>query len=247
MKKISRAVLVLAAAVTLLPAAALGWLSLQTGNGVGFDQYGAIWMDKTYWLHYGNSLKLTVLSLLLALPPALAAGLMLAMRRRKGMVLAYFIALLMPFQVVTLPLFQLAIQTGLYDTHGVIILLSAFAPLGVLVCWVLMEQIPAEQWDAALLDTSSLGVIAVRIILPQILPGLGALCILLWSESWNMVEQPLILLQTRELMPLSLIYNDIRSSADNCAGAVLYALPIGGMYLLAAGAMALKRLAGAKR
>lgn len=156
--------------------------------------------------------------------------------------LLYFIALMMPFQVIMLPLFQIAVETGLYDTHASIILLNMFAPLGVLVCWMLIKQIDSEQWDAVLLETSSVFAIIRRIILPQIAPGLLALAILLWSEAWNMVEQPLILLPDKSLQPLSIYYNDILNSGASYAGSVLYAMPVLMLFLLAVGFLCLSKV-----
>lgn len=243
-KRIGNAVLVFAALLTLLPALLLLAQSLAVYDAerdmtyFSFGQYVEIFQNARYWNNYRNSLILTVWSLVLALPIGVLSGLLLAFRTRRWerrLMLLYFIALLMPFQVIMLPLFQLAVETGLYNSHASIILLNTFAPLGVLVCWVLIKQIDTEQWDAVLLETSSVFAIIRRIILPQIAPGLLALTILLWSEAWNMVEQPLILLSDKSLQPLSIYYNDILDSSGSYAGSVLYALPVLALFLLVVG------------
>lgn len=249
-KRIVNTVLVFAVLLTLLPAILLLVQSLYTYDKdgvmqVGFAQYAEIFQNARYWNNYKNSLILTVWSLVLALPIGILSGLLLAFRTRrweKRLMLLYFIALMMPFQVIMLPLFQIAVETGLYDTHASIILLNMFAPLGVLVCWMLIKQIDSEQWDAVLLETSSVFAIIRRIILPQIAPGLLALAILLWSEAWNMVEQPLILLPDKSLQPLSIYYNDILNSGASYAGSVLYAMPVLMLFLLAVGFLCLSKV-----
>lgn len=241
-RKISTVVLAAVGLLTLLPIVLLLWQSLQTYDEnympmLGLTQYTETIANPWYWNNYRNSLILTLGSLVFAIPIGILAGTLMAFVRRKGqkrLMVLYFIALMMPFQVIMLPLFQLAVQTRLYDTHVSIILLNAFAPLGALVCWALIRQIDDEQWDAVLLETSSSFVVTTRIILPQIAPGLMALALLLWSEAWNMVEQPLILLPSKELQPLSIYYNDILSSASGYAGAVLYALPVIVIYAIVA-------------
>ncbi len=232
-KRISRGALLLAALLTLVPIVLLLWQSLQVyengvHTGVGAAQYADIFRNRRYWQNYGNSLILTAGSLLPALPVGVLGGAAIAMNRKwqKGAIILCFLALMMPFQVTMLPLFQMAVQSRVYDTHFAIMLLNTFAPLGILVCWALIRQIDGEQWDAALLETGSLRVVILRIILPQIMPGLLALALLLWSEAWNMVEQPLILLPSPEKQPLSIYYNDILRAPSGYAGAVLYALPV---------------------
>lgn len=246
-KKISTVVLVLVTLLTLIPIVLLLWQSIQTYNEnfmpvIGVTQYTETIANPWYWNNYENSLILTIGSLLFAMPIGIFSGMLIAFSRRKWqkwLMVLYFIALMMPFQVIMLPLFQLAVQVKLYDTHAAIILLNTFAPLSALVCWVLVRQVGHEQWDAVLLETNSSFVIIRKIILPQIAPGLMVLALLLWSEAWNMVEQPLILLPSKELQPLSIYYNDILNSSSGYAGAVIYALPVIVIYVISSSVLRL--------
>lgn len=242
-KRISTVVLVLVGLLTLLPIVMLLWQSIQTYDEnltpvLGITQYTETIANPWYWNNYKNSLILTIGSLVFAMPIGILAGMLIAFSRRKSqkrLMVLYFIALMMPFQVIMLPLFQLAVQAKLHDTHASIILLNTFAPLSALVCWALIRQIDDEQWDAVLLETNSSFVIITKILLPQITPGLMALVLLSWSESWNMVEQPLILLPSKALQPLSIYYNDILNSDSGGAGAVIYALPMVLIYITSSG------------
>ena len=82
------------------------------------------------------------------------------------------------------------------------------------------------------------------VILPQILPGLAVLGLLVFADTWNMVEQPLILLPTPEKRPLSLAFNDIlKTNTDYLyAGSALYALPIVAVYFLLFGFSARRKI-----
>lgn len=246
-KKISTVVLVLVTLLTLMPIVLLLWQSIQTYDenfmpAIGVTQYTETIANPWYWNNYKNSLILTIGTLVFAVPIGILAGMLIAFGRRKWqnwLIVLYFIALMVPFQVIMLPLFQLAVQVKLYDTHAAIILLNTFTPLSALFCWVLVRQIDHEQWDAVLLETNSSFVIIRKIILPQIAPGLMVLALLLWSETWNMVEQPLILLPSKELQPLSIYYNDILNSSSGYAGAVIYALPVIFIYVISSGVLRL--------
>jgi multiple sugar transport system permease protein len=72
------------------------------------------------------------------------------------------------------------------------------------------------------------------IVLPVCRPVIGAAAALSFAESWNLVEQPLTYLTTRQnLMPLSTVFNQL--AAENTgfefAGAALYILPALFVYL----------------
>ena len=88
--------------------------------------------------------------------------------------------------------------------------------------------IEKEHWEAALLETSSSVKLLYYVLLPQIRTGLAAIAVLLFVDTWNQVEQPLMLLSDSRLMPLSLTLNDIYSVSDgkSFAGALSYSLPI---------------------
>ena len=77
------------------------------------------------------------------------------------------------------------------------------------------------------MDTVSHWVIYMRIILPQLIPGLCVLGLLCFVEVWNLVEQPLILLPDETLLPASLSLNDLElKETEPYAGAVLYSVPV---------------------
>lgn len=62
--------------------------------------------------------------------------------------------------------------------------------------------------------------------------GILAAALLAFAESWNMVEQPLILLKDEWLQPLSLRLNALTSASARFAGAVLYMVPVVLLYFL---------------
>ena len=156
----------------------------------------------------------------------------------------FVLALLLPFQVIMLPVYKMSLASGLYDSYWSVVLRAAFAPLGTLISVVLIRGVPESQWEAASLETNSLFETMRLVILPQILPGLAVLGLLVFADTWNMVEQPLILLPTPEKRPLSLAFNDIlKTNTDYLyAGSALYALPIVAVYFLLFGLSARRKI-----
>ena len=254
MKKASRVPLALLTALFLMPIAALALLSClppQIAQAVfrqDFSAFGSFHFsteqfvralnDRAYGQQFGNSVLMTSLSTALFLPVALTAGLFLSRlprRWQRALLALYIFSLLSPFQIIMLPIYKLSLLTGLYNNHWSVILLNIFAPIGPLTVCVLLQTIDGSQWEAASLETDSALQILRYVLLPQILPGLSALGLLVFAQAWNMVEQPLILLSDARLRPLSTAFNDIiKSNTDYAfAGGLLYALPMLAFYLIA--------------
>jgi len=97
-----------------------------------------------------------------------------------------------------------------------------------------IKEIPSEVIEAAHIDTSSNIKVIFGIILPNVKYGLLAVAALSFAEYWNMVEQPLVLLENDWMYPLSLRLNTLARSAlgINFSGAVLFMVPAILLYLL---------------
>lgn len=257
MKRLSGALLTLLLALFLLPAVVLTLLSFlpsQTAQAIfqqepaalsglrlSTEQFVRALSDREYGRQFYNSAMLTGVSLALAMPVALGAGLFLSRlprRWQRALLALYVLSLLSPFQIIMLPVYKLSLLTGLYDSPWSVILLNVFAPIGPVAVCMLLRTVDDSQWEAASLETDSALKILRYVLLPQIMPGLAALGLVYFAQVWNMVEQPLILLPDARLRPLSTAFNDIiKSSTDYAfAGALLYALPVLAFYLIAAAA-----------
>ena len=208
-------------------------------NGVHFSlgQYKILFNNRDMLLRFRNSAVISGMTMAIQIPVAIMGGFWLAKRHGKAcsiVRLCMIIALLLPFQSVMVPVFRISKWAGLYDHQIAVVLLQAFSALGPLTIWILIRSIPEEQWESALLDTSSSWTVYFRIILPQLLSGFAVLLLLCFAEVWNLVEQPLILIHDEELLPASLSLNDLKmKETAPYAGAVVYSLPVLIMYGLA--------------
>ena len=240
MKKISGIILVLFLIVFSLPLLVLLLASFVQGNdGLTLLQYQAVFENEEIMTRFKNSAVISIAALVIQFPVSLLGGFYLTKQTKKraaAVRMFLMILLLLPFQSIMVPVFRLSKWTGLYDHHTAVILLQAFSALGPLTVWLFVRSVPEEQWEAAQLDTASHWVIYMRIILPQLIPGLWVLGLLCFAEVWNLVEQPLILLADEALLPASLSLNDTElKNIQPYAGAVLYSLPI--VLLYAAGVL----------
>ena len=155
-------------------------------------------------------------------------------RGRDTLRFVYIVVMMMPFQVTLLPNYIMLKQMGLYNTNLALILPGIFAPFGVFLMSQFLRSVPDEVLEAATLETNSPIRLLTQVIAPMVYPGLLALLLLGFAEGWNMVEQPLILLEDAWRFPLSLALNDMRGGNMGVAfaGSVLYMLPVVLLYRL---------------
>lgn len=121
----------------------------------------------------------------------------------------YVIVMMMPFQVTLLPQYMVSKKIGIYDTPLSMILPGMFAPFAAFLLTQLMKSIPDEIIEAAKLDTGSTLRIIVSIVAPAIKHGIICAWALTFTEQWNMVAEPLILLESAEKFPLAVLLNGI--------------------------------------
>ncbi|MEF9895210.1 MAG: carbohydrate ABC transporter permease [Clostridia bacterium] len=165
----------------------------------------------------------------------LVVGYVLAKRKFRGrdaLRFLYIVMMMMPFQVTLLPNYIMLKQMSLYNTNWALILPGVFAPFGVFLMSQFIRSMSDEMIEAATLETNSPIKVLAHIVAPMVYPGLLALFLLSFADAWNMVEQPLILLQDTWKYPLSLALNNMREGdmSISFAGAVLYMLPVVFLY-----------------
>ncbi|GGQ73325.1 sugar ABC transporter permease [Streptomyces griseorubens] len=106
-----------------------------------------------------------------------------------GVVLA---ALMVPGNLLILPLYVLMTKLGLIDTYAGLVLPFAAGAFGVFLMRQFMQSIPDELLEAARIDGAGEWYIFWRIVLPLVKPALATLTIFTFLSSWNNFVWPLI-------------------------------------------------------
>lgn len=163
--------------------------------------------DKAYW----NSIKLAVINVTGQVVTSAMAGYALGKLKFRGsnIVFGGFIGVMMvPYTVISIPLFLIFSELNLIDTHLSIILMTfAYMPMGVFLCRQFIMAIPNELMEAAIIDGASYGSIFFRIIVPLIKPALASLGIFSFMWNWNSFYTPLIFLNSQDKFPVPLLLN----------------------------------------
>ena len=140
-------------------------------------------------------------------------------------------SILIPAQILIVPLFQLMNGMNLVDTYWGIILPQVVAAPMVFILKIFFDQLPIELEEAARVDGASRMRILLQVILPLSRPILGAVSIFVFIGAWNNFLWPYIVTNDSTLMTLPVGLQTVVSAygiqyAQNMAQAVLAALPL---------------------
>ncbi len=141
----------------------------------------------TYFL---NSILAVFPSLMLILLFGLAAGFALEVmvwRGRNSVLLIFLAGILVPVQIVLLPLFTIYFHAQLIDTRwALIITYTGFGlPLTVFLLATYFKAIPRELIEAAVLDGANIYQIFFRVAIPMVVNGLMTVALVQFFFLWN--------------------------------------------------------------
>lgn len=139
----------------------------------------------------------------------------------------YIALMMMPFQVMMLSNYLVLNSLGLLDTLTGIILPAVFSTFAVFLMYRFFQGIPEAVLESARLDGAGDFQIFVRIGIPLGSPGMISALVLGFLENWNLLEQPMAFLKTKEKWPLSLYLPNIsmEQAGSAFAASVLALLP----------------------
>ena len=163
-----------------------------------WQNYARAWTEAKIAITLPNSIVVTALSVFgsTLLSALIAYGLS---RRERPLALTLYMVfvggMLVPVQMIVLPLFLLLRSIGLFGSLFALILpyVALGLPLGVLILTPLVAIMPRDLSDAARIDGASELQIFWRIVLPLLRPGLASVSILNGVWMWNEFFIPLVI------------------------------------------------------
>ncbi|MFD2840724.1 carbohydrate ABC transporter permease [Populibacterium corticicola] len=159
--------------------------------------------------------------------------------RGKNVVFALYLATMMiPMQVLVVPLFIQMTEFGLNDTYLSLIAPTIAAAFGIFLVKQTMDSIPRDLDEAATLDGAGHLRIFSTMILPLTKASLATLAVFAFMSSWNSFLWPLVVIRSPELMTLPLGLATLKGQYTTewdvvMAGSVMSIIPIAVIYLFA--------------
>ena len=188
------------------------------------------------WLF--NSVFISIVAMILTCFSASLAGYALAKKRfwGRGFIFSLFVcAMALPKQVILIPLLREMSILHLVDTTWGSIFAVVFPvvgwPFGVFLMKQFSESVPGEMLEAARIDGAGEIKTFFSIVMPMIKPGIGALAIFTFINSWNDYFMQLVMLASNNVytLPLGISTLQAETTVDLgmlMAGAALAAAPI---------------------
>jgi arabinosaccharide transport system permease protein len=204
-------------------------------NELSLNNYTHIFTQSpTYWAWYGNSLIITTLTIILSLFFSSMVGYAMAVYNFKGrnlLFLCVLVIIMIPFEVLMLPLYQLMINLNLINTYTGVMLPLIVSPTAVFFFRQYAMGLPTELMDSARIDGCTEYGIYFKIMAPLMLPSFSAMAILQGLNSWNNFLWPLLVIRSNDLFTLPIGLATLLTPYGNnydtlIAGAVMTIIPI---------------------
>ena len=199
-----------------------------------FDNFLTVWDTYPFGQYLYNSAVVAFLAVGLNLLLCSLAAYPLARLNFRGreFIFALVLATIMiPFQIVMIPLYILAVNLGLRNTYLGIVLPNLTSAFGIFLLRQALQAVPLELEEAARIDGCSELGIWWNIMIPAIRPALFTLAIFVFIGSWSDFLWPLIVLDDPDYYTLPLAVANLADSFSLdwrlvAAGSVISIAPI---------------------
>lgn len=208
--------LLVAALLVLLPLVVVLLTSLKPTSTISTNflvstftlaNYQEAWRRGNFLLAFANSTLVALAVTGLQIITSALAGYALArlnFRGRQAILLIVLATLVIPFQILVIPIFLVLKWGHLINTYGALILPTAANGFGIFLLRQYFLTIPKELEEAAALDGASRWQILYLIMLPLSRPALVTLFLFTFIGEWNDLFKPLIFTTKPQLITVQL-------------------------------------------
>jgi putative chitobiose transport system permease protein len=198
------------------------------------QNFVTVWQNHPFGRYLFNSTLIAVLTVAFNLLFCSLAAYPLARLdfRGRDIIFATVVSTIMiPFQIVMIPLFVLTVQLGLRNTYLGIIFPSLASAFGIFLLRQAFQGVPKELEEAGRIDGCSELGIWWHIMIPAVRPALITLAIFVFIGSWSDFLWPLIVIDRPEFytLPLGVATLAGQFSLDwrlVAAGSIISLLPV---------------------
>jgi len=199
-----------------------------------------VWETIPMGNYFLNSTIVALISIFLNLVFSSLAAYPLARLNFRGKNLIFYAILstmMIPFQVIMIPIFLICMKLNLTNTYLGVILPTSVSAFGIFLMRQAYLAVPRELEETALLDGCNAFDIWWRIMVPLTRPALATLAIFSFVASWSDFLWPLIILKdtAKYTLPVGIAYLAGTFSANwrlIAAGSLISVIPIVLLFIL---------------
>jgi multiple sugar transport system permease protein len=209
------------------------WKSL-IPDKVTLQNYVDVWKSSNFNRYFLNSVIVTISVTILNIILDSIVAFALSRKKFKGANLILMIILgtmMIPPQVLMIPLFILIKRLGIYNTYWALILPFAVQGFGIFLMKQYFDGLPVSLDEAAKIDGASDINILFRILMPISRPAIAVLGINTFLTTWNSFLYPLIFTNTDNMrtLPIGIAYFNTLQGVDYVhlmAGSSIATIPV---------------------
>jgi multiple sugar transport system permease protein len=166
------------------------------GSELRFQNFSEAWNYVPFGRYMLNGLFVSVMGTLVVCVTSTFAAYAfarLSFRGRDGIFLLYLVTLMVPQEVMIVPMFILMQQFDWVNTYQALILPWAFSAFGTFLLRQFFLNIPRELEEAAMVDGANRLRILWQVIVPIARPAVAVLAVFTFINYWNSFLWPLII------------------------------------------------------
>ena len=188
---------------------------INTGNMFGWpsefqmvQNYIDVFRNSEAATYFLNSVKITIPTVIISVALACLAGYALAIYRFRSALPLFFIFVagnFVPFQILMVPVRDLSVQTGLYDTVTGLVLFHAAFQTGFCTLFMrnFIKALPFDLIESARIEGIGEFKIFWYVVLPLVRPAIAALSVLIFTFVWNDFFWATVLTQGEASKPIT--------------------------------------------
>lgn len=179
------------------------------------ENFQAVFQQTNMWGYFINSLIITLPSVLLVLLFSTLTGYVLARYNFRGNALLFSLFVggnFLPAQIMMIPVRDLMVSVGLYDTYFALIIFHVAFQTGFATLFMrnFIAALPDELFQAARAEGTSPWQTMRHVVIPLMRPALAALAILIFTFVWNDYFWAIVLTQSDVVKPVTAGLNNLR-------------------------------------
>ncbi len=179
------------------------------------ENFTSVFQQTNMWGYFINSLIITLPSVLLVLVFSTLTGYVLARYNFRGNALLFSLFVggnFLPAQIMMIPVRDLMVKFGLYDTYFALIIFHVAFQTGFATLFMrnFIAALPDELFQAARAEGASPWQTMRHVVIPLMRPALAALAILIFTFVWNDYFWAIVLTQSDVVKPVTAGLNNLR-------------------------------------
>jgi multiple sugar transport system permease protein len=177
-------------------------------SGLAFENYAAVFRDSPIGWYILNSFKVTIPTVIGAVGLSCLTGFALAVygfRANLWVFFAFVAGNFIPFQILMVPVRDMTLRAGMYDTTLGLVLFHVAFQTGFCTLFMrnFIKGLPFALIESARVEGVSEWRIFRYIVLPLMRPAIAALSVLVFTFVWNDYFWATVLVQGQHAMPVT--------------------------------------------